>query len=116
MTGSSAIEPLFRAKHHSPRAPSDPDNVMIGGLRRRIDMGAQRHHVVGDPRPEDGQAALLDEFVERPLNGPVRTVGQADHVALDKLDRPVDQTRGLRFVEDQRQRSTVSLSVSPFVG
>ena len=55
-------------------------------------MRTQRYRIVGDPRPEDHQATLLDEFVKGTFDGMVGAVRQPDHVALHQLDRTVDES------------------------
>ena len=75
-----------------------------GDLEPLLDLGLHRLGVVGDRRPEDGDAALVDEVgvgVDDPLD---RALRQPLDLAEDHLDRTVDDALLEGVVEDQAER------------
>ena len=104
ITGSSGIDPLFRAKAPlTERALGSRQND-VRDLGHPVRVRGQRNRVVRHVRPEDREATLRDEFVVRALDGVIGAVGQPDDVALHQLDRAIDHPGGDSFVEDQPDR------------
>ena len=69
-------------------------------------MRAQGHHVVGDIGAEHDQAALGHEFVVGLLDRLEIAVRQSEDLALDQLDRPIDQPRLSGLSERQGRQAT----------
>ncbi len=69
-----------------------------------LDLGTYRHRVVADVRPDDGDAACVDEFAERVDDRLGVAPGQTLRALVDDLHRPVDQARLQALSEDQLER------------
>ena len=67
-------------------------------------MRAQRDRVIRHVRSEDDEAALIDEFVECPLDRFVGAVRQTDDIALHELYRTVDEPGVDCLVENHPNR------------
>ena len=82
-------------------------------LEPTFHLGAHRHRVLADVRPDHRDAALVDELAERVDRLLHVALRQALRAAVVDLDRAVDQARRVPVAEDQLHRFGV---VRPVVG
>ena len=97
-------DPIGSENVHGPSHASDPVTLIAGTSKRRSISTFVGSAVVGDERPEDGEAALVDELAVRVDDRLGRSLRQAFDLAVDDLDGTIDHALAVAALEDQLER------------